>query len=106
MEERTCAWGRGVRLLKIGYPGLGCEDGVKFFEPHVTLMEGIRITLHNDWCNLRAIREVGTLGSELIYISTCQFEVCASVPASHGSEITAENSKLPPHSLQKNVVQS
>ena len=31
-EERTCARGRGMRMLKIGSPGLGCEDGMTFFE--------------------------------------------------------------------------
>ena len=31
VEERTCAWGRGMRQLKIGHPGLRCEDGVTFF---------------------------------------------------------------------------
>ena len=26
-EEQTCSRGRGMRLLKIGSSGLGCEDG-------------------------------------------------------------------------------
>ena len=51
-EERTCARGRGMRLLKIGAPRTRmrrCESGVTFFLPNQTLMEGIQITLHNDW---------------------------------------------------------
>ena len=30
-EEQTCARGRGMRLLKIGSSGLGCEDGMMTF---------------------------------------------------------------------------
>ena len=42
-EERTCARGRGMRLLKIGHTGLGFESGVTLFLPNSSFDARIQI---------------------------------------------------------------